>query len=664
MNYKLFDSPIGLYRSVPKEVRQNLEFRKTIHTVLEKDKKLQQLFMQMLLVEPKLWFDLVQWTKNPRLPAGERNRPFILRPKQEVAVDLLNDCIDNQHDIGINKSRDEGATEIVCKLFALKVLIPQSYFIIGSRNKDLVDSLGDPFTLFAKIDVALDVIPPWMKILVDYSPSADRKDMQLSLPGLGSVVRGETTNESFSAGRRATAILLDEFGRVEPKVAESIEGSVHDVSGCVIYGSTHWYGSQHPFAKALRKETTKVVNLLWYDNPEKRAGLYKTPDYDVVEIVDKDYYLKKYPEIFGKRKEWTFKLSDLEKDLLSTGFAGSSPKFVADKCELLPKGADCRSPWHDFEVERREGNVRDIASNIWGSPIGAQDSVFNFITLDRIESSSLNTCSFLGDIWFNRAEDGHIVGSKLGLGGKGRFKWWGVIKDGKPDLTHNYVVGCDPALGTGASNSVAAVLDVHTHEIVGLWADPNTPYELFADTVVALAHCLNEAFIIFENNGGHGVNFGRRLLKDHYNRIYTQRTEAAKTKKVQNTWGWNSNPNTKADLLGELGIALSEGLKTSPTYISCIIHDKDILDELRGYVFFENGDIGASEEQDLTSGARKRHGDRVIAVGLCVLGSKYQNRQAPVQKIQYADDTFEQRKETIEKSRKVERQCQRRFWYN
>ncbi|MFX0136809.1 MAG: hypothetical protein ACFFDN_24440 [Candidatus Hodarchaeota archaeon] len=43
------------------------------------------------------------------------------------------------------------------------------------------------------------------------------------------------------------------------------------------------------------------------------------------------------------------------------------------------------------------------------------------------------------------------------------------------------------------------------------------------------------------------------------------------------------------------------------------------------YVFSEGGsEIVTSTTADLTTGARRRHGDRVIAVGLCVLGSGYQ----------------------------------------
>lgn len=646
---KFPNTPEEFFKMIPKELGPNIEFRKTLHTLLDKDRLFQDVYLQMCFADPKIAFDSMFWTANPRLPPGQRNWPFILRPKQELVVDTLNWCIDNQNDMGINKSRDEGATEMVCKTYALKSLIPDSYFIVGSRNKELVDSLGDPYTLFAKIDYAFDCMPLWLKKRIEYDPNVDRKDMQLTLRSINSVIRGETTNESFSAGRRATSIFLDEFGRVESRVAESIEGSVHDVSGCVVYGSTHWFGENHPFNRALNKPTTKVVNLVWYENPVKAAGLYKSPDYDVIEIVDTAYYARQYPEIPQIHSQKPFKLSALTKTLAETGYTGKTPVFVADACEMLPRGADLRSPWHDEEEKKRQGNLRDFISNVWASPIGSQDSVFNPITMSRIESQTIRPYKYEGEILFDYDSEGRPCSARFSRGGRNRLKWWGEIENGRPDLSHNYVIGCDPSLGTGNSNSVAAILDVNTSEIVGIWTCPNTPYELFADLVNAISQWLGDAYIIFENNGGHGINFGRRLVKKGCRRIYTQRSEDKKLKKQLNKLGWTSNPNTKADLLGELGIALSEGLKSTPSYISCIIHDADILSELRGYVYYTDGDIGSSEVQDMTSGARKRHGDRVIAVGLCVLGSKYQAKQPKEVPHKINFDTFEFRQDEVEK---------------
>lgn len=660
--FKQLDSSEGFYQSIPKDLIENIHYRQKLHTVLEKDKKAQKVFLQMCFIEPKIFFNAVAWTLDPRKPMGKRNWPFILRPKQEVAVDVLKQCIDNQQDVGINKSRDEGASEIVAKLYALYVmLVPETYFIVGSRKKELVDERGDKYTLFAKVDHVFECLPVWLKLFYSVkNQTIFRKDMQLVVAQTGSIIQGETTNENFSAGRRATSILLDEFGRVEPGPAESIEGSVHDVSGCTIYNSTHWYGTEHPFNKALRKKTTKLITLPWYQNPTKNQGLYKSPEHGTTEIVDIDYYRGVCPEVFNKvEPNIPFKTSEISDKL------PEDIKFIDDGCENIP--GDMRSPWHDGEELKRRGNKRDFISNIWMSPVGSSDAVFDIITLSRIEAEFIKPPKYKGEILLEYNSTGRVKSQRFSSGGKRRLLWWGELINGKPNQKHNYIIGCDPSLGVGSSNSVAMIYDANTQEGIGTWVCPNTPPEKFADTVVALARwaggSTGEAYIIFENNGGHGINFGRRIKWNGHIFVYTEHAEASKVTKKKNRLGWHSSRNTKSDLLGELGIALSEGLKTKRSYKSIIVHDDDTLNELRAYVFTDSGDMCESSKLDLTSGARERHGDRVTAAGLCTLGIKYQ----PKAKIQTFKKpparSYAKRREEVERKEAEKKRKMRRFRY-
>lgn len=304
-------------------------------------------------------------------------------------------------------------------------------------------------------------------------------------------------------------------------------------------------------------------------------------------------------------------------------YSGKVPQFRADACENIP--GDVRSPWHDAEEEKRKGNKRDFISNVWMSPIGSQDSFFDGIVLERVNGEFIRNPSYEGEILFEYDLDGRVKPGRFvkDLGRK-RLKWWGKLKNLKPFPNHNFVIGCDLSYGSGNSNSVAAIYDVNLQEIVGTWVCPNTPPDKFADIVAVLAKWCNDALVIYETNGP-GINAHKRLLWNGHTKIYQQRTEETKLRKKKNKYGWTSNPQTKEALLGELGIALTESLRDTKAK-RCIIHDADTLHELRRYVFYESGDIGVSEDQDTTSGARKRHGDRVIATALCVLGSRYQSR--------------------------------------
>jgi hypothetical protein len=177
---------------------------------------------------------------------------------------------------------------------------------------------------------------------------------------LNTAIDGEATNENFGAGGRTTAVFLDEFGRVEKSMAESIKDSVNDVTNCVIYCSTHWFGSNHPFNKVVKSKYIKKVVLPWYSNPEKNYGLYTSSDFNVIEIIDIDYYRKLCPEVFDKiEAHKPFVLSELENSLLTCSDEVNEKvkkiKFVADGCTQIP--GDLRSPWHDEQEDRRSNGT-------------------------------------------------------------------------------------------------------------------------------------------------------------------------------------------------------------------------------------------------------------------------------------------------------------------
>lgn len=278
-----------------------MKFRDDLHTLLANDKGAQKVFWSFCKERKQILFDTCFWTLDPRLPFGKQNQPFILRPKQIEVVELLDWCITNGHDAGINKTRDEGASEIVCKLFSAWIMLYDHIsFIVGSYKKEDVDKLGDDYTLFAKIDNVFEHLPSWMGIKYEKDGGCIyRKDMLIRNLARHSAIIGETTNENFSVGSRATAILLDEFGRIRKIVADSIEGTVHPITNCVIYNSTHWLGAGHPFNEALKKDTTRRIDLLWWENPEKAKGLYRSPEVGVVEIIDENYYRENYPDVLN-----------------------------------------------------------------------------------------------------------------------------------------------------------------------------------------------------------------------------------------------------------------------------------------------------------------------------------------------------------------------------
>lgn len=668
MNNNFLDDPYKLEDTYPKDLIGNIEFRVKMHESLVKDKGLQRQFIQVGLENPVLFYDLLLWANDPRRKPGHRNRPFILRPQQRVVVRHLKDHIDNGKDLVINKSRDEGATELVVKFFLLYFLfVPESQFLVGSRTEDYVDKTGDFKTIFAKIDHGLKFLPSWLKSYLNFPSNLQRNHLHIGHLGISSAIDGEATNENFGAGGRTTSIFLDEFGRVEKSLATSIKDSVNDVTNCVIYGSTHWFGTSHPFNKVVKSPHIKTVTLPWYKNPEKNQGLYTSPDLDIIEIIDIDYYRKLCPEVFNKieaRKPFT--LSKLEKSMLTSNEEVNKSlqdiTFIADGCEQIP--GDLRSPWHDIEERRR--SKRDLNQNIWMNPVGSSDMYFDSVINDRIRNSCVRPPKYVGEVEFE-IKNGRFIYKFQQHGVRGRLKWWGDLREDnferlRPTQEHNYIIGCDISLGTGTSNSVASILDVNTSEVVGEWACPDTSPEEFADQVVALCYWVGgnygTPFLVWENNGGFGINFGRRVTKTHkYSLVYITKSEDTRRRKRKNKFGWNNSTKTKDDVLCELSIALKEGLRHNPKHKFVKIFNEDLVNELDDYMYYESGYIGCSENQDLTTGARLRHGDRVISVALTVLGMRDQPKAAMKARMNYPRDSIgfrmqQWRKEQIEDKRK------------
>ena len=301
--------------------------------------------------------------------------------------------------------------------------------------------------------------------------------------------------------------------------------------------------------------------------------------------------------------------------------------FIADGTK--DKIVACRSPWHDFKERQSRGNKRAFYCDVWATPIGSADSVFDPTVLHEIKDKYIREPNFEGEIKFEYDKDGRVTDPYFApdLGFR-RLKWWGNLINGRPDQRHNYIIGCDPSYGLGSSNSVNEIYDVNTREMVGEWVCPNTKPEDFADQSVAIAMWVggvDDAFLIWENNGGHGVNFTDRVIWQRYYNCYTQTVEDSKTRKRQKKYGFHSTTDRKAAILGEFGIALACGIEDDKKYKSCLIYSEELLSELFDYVFIEGTkEITTSEKADLSSGARERHGDRAVAASLCILGTRDQ----------------------------------------
>jgi hypothetical protein len=390
--------------------------------------------------------------------------------------------------------------------------------------------------------------------------------------------------------------------------------------------------------------------------------LYYSPKKDIIEIIDSEYYKNTIPEIFeyGESSEDTF-----SHILFGKGFPfriniNNLPEqyhrwFQVDGGERtygMP-----RSVWFDKE-EKRGRSKTDICQNILRIPQGSADQFFDNETVQKIKSRFVREADTTGDVTFDII-DKKVRNCKFEVGRRNApFKWWGSLPKGRPDQKHNYVVACDISRGTGASNSVLAVLDVNASELVGLYANPYTDVSEFAELAVAACEWvggMNKPFLIWEANGP-GDTFWARVRKLGYWYFYRKADESKITRKKTKSPGWRSTPGENGTKLAQLGIldaALYESLKEEKMFQYLIIHDAQLCNELLDYMFLgDRVDVGLSSQALESSGARAAHGDRVIAVAMAVLGCKEQvranyrkMRRPPVGSFQYRFDKVNEKLE-------------------
>ena len=301
--------------------------------------------------------------------------------------------------------------------------------------------------------------------------------------------------------------------------------------------------------------------------------------------------------------------------------------FKADGCEKIP--GKMRSPWHDKEEADR--SYRDLCMNVWMNPTGAADIYFDPEVSQQVRERFIRNPKYEGELTFEVINKRSTTGV-FKVGGLRNLLWYvplvndrisGMIR---PDQDHNYIVGCDIGFGAGASNSTALIFDVNTGEQVGEYVVCDLSPEEFADAVAALVKWVggqtDEAYLIWERNGGGGGLFARRIIAQGLIFIYTDTIEDTKSRTRKKRYGWTSTPGlegTKNLVLSSLQAAIRESLKADRQHQFVIIYSRDLLDELDKYIFYPTGEASSGEQVDLTSGARARHGDRVIGLALCIL---------------------------------------------
>lgn len=529
------------------------------------------------------WANGFCWTFDPRR-VDDPDIPFVLYPFQDESVLKIRDGILRHHDVGVEKSRDMGASWVNLLVFTWfwQFHAARMSFLVVSRNENYVDAPGNPKSLFWKIDFLLKRQPRWLR-----PRSTVRTSMHLENRDTGSVIDGESTTGEVGRGDRRTAILLDEYAAFDVAAGYNANTSTQYVTDCRIFNSTP-RGVGNAFHDLMHNGETEIVRMHWSDHPTKRRGLYRYEGGEV-KVLD------------GWRGE------------VETREAGSGVKRVVRFPDEYPfvKDGKLRSPWYDREC-RKATAPQEIAQELDIDYLGSGYQFFDAVAVKAYIRAWCRDAEVVGDLEYDLATG---FPSEFKPNAKGLFSLWRVPgRDGTLGDAGRFVVGVDVAAGTGASNSAVVAYEVGTSEKVLEYANPNIEPRDLAVLVLAVARWLNGALVVPDASGPTGRQFLKRFVQDGdhpplYRRVKDKKISAERV----DEYGVYLNPNEKSSLMIEYRDAVGDA--------RILNRSERAMEETLQFVRSPNGDIehtAALASQD-PSGARAAHGDVVIADALACL---------------------------------------------
>jgi hypothetical protein len=208
------------------------------------------------------------WTYDPRgVPS---KLPFDLFPRQVECVRWLEEREAKQEDGIIEKSRDMGATWLVCAYMVHRWLFrPGIAGGIGSRKLELVDKIGDPKTIFDKLRFIIHNLPFW-QLPVGFRPQKHDNFCNLINPDNGGTIAGEG-GDSIGRGGRTSMYFVDESAHLER--ALKVEASLSANSNVKIHVSTP--NGPNNFYRMARSGRYPVFTFRWQDDPRKNEEWYE-----------------------------------------------------------------------------------------------------------------------------------------------------------------------------------------------------------------------------------------------------------------------------------------------------------------------------------------------------------------------------------------------------
>jgi hypothetical protein len=583
---------------IPMDPVKNMEWRIAIREKAARDPDLQKTLRYAAFRDVIFFLSAFCWLYEPR--PQPKILPFIPWPHQIEPIKVIDRHL-GAKDIGIDKSRGEGATWLILDIL-LRRWLRDPAFAGGlvSRNENVVDSKDDPDSLMWKLDWTIERLPVWLKPR-GYDPKTHRNYTNHTIYNpqtLGTLVGFPTTGDAGRGGRK-TAFFMDEMAAWKESDGYAVMTSTQHVTDCRIVAST-FEGDSGAFYDYMTQESNceKLV-LDWKDNPTRNRGLYRLKNGQPEPI-------------------------DPERNPLPPDYAKTEAENLS---KLRRRGflrdGQIRSPWYDNQCLRPVATPRSIAQELDRDPHGTIAKIFDLTVIARMERDEAQPPTAIGNLVYDR-DTCHPQG--LTPTQSGCLELWDNYGLRGSPPTGLYSIGADIAAGGAgdqSSNSAAVVTNITTGTQVAQYTTNREFPEHFARTCAALCKWFHNAYLTWEANGPTGAAFTKAIVDNirYPNIYYRESSIEGLHRKTRNPGYWLQNDDAKLKIFGQLTMAMDDG-DFRP-------RSADMLAECRQYKWSDKGKIVYTPQvqNDTSAGKGRAHGDRVVAAALSWVGC--QDRPSP-----------------------------------
>jgi hypothetical protein len=343
------------------------------------------------------------------------------------------------------KSRYVGASVFSTAYLVHSLIFKKDWSgLLLSRVLSLVDGSGDADTLFAKIDLATDYLPDWMK------PRLQRKLGLVRNESMNSTIKG-TGGKNAGRGGRASVVVIDEAAFIDG--AAQVFAALSNTTKCVIMISTP--NGRNEFYRMVQNNAIPSFTYHWSSDPRRDQEWYegekaKFAPHIVAQELDLSFDGSQENSIIAAYKlESTIQHEVNEVDGcelvagldIAAGGANESILAVRQGCKLLSIGAldkelslTQQARFVDNFV--KENNISKLIFDSSGVGLGFKAA------LDDIFDGSYAVVAFLGG---SKASDRVTPSGKEAhqLYGNARSEAWHLLKD-SINYTYNRVNGKIP----------------------------------------------------------------------------------------------------------------------------------------------------------------------------------------------------------------------------